>query len=205
MKGLRHIPLFKHLVAMHAGKGDCRATLPSSQAVVDSGLSDIPIHSPIPHFKDIHKARRNVTGGSSSSGQNRAGSVKSPLMELFGDDDDDSDASEINLPQPNQLRRKLQETDFEETESRHATNANDCSSGKRAKVANDTFISQWMPINLPAISLPPSPLSPTAPMKSKSKLINKRQRDDEVDADLREAVDRAQPRRKLDAAQPGSH
>lgn len=43
------------------------------------------------------------------------------------------------------------------------------------------------------------------PKKKNSKHTNKRQQDDEADADLREAVDRAQPRRELDAALPGSH
>ncbi|KAF9151811.1 hypothetical protein BG015_006193 [Linnemannia schmuckeri] len=61
-----------------------------------------------------------------------AGSVKSLLMELFGDDDkDDLDAARIDRSQSNQLCRKLQETDFDEAGGRDGTTASDCSSGKR--------------------------------------------------------------------------
>ncbi|KAF9139960.1 Platinum sensitivity protein, partial [Mortierella sp. GBA39] len=195
MEGFSYTPIFKQLLDLYAVKGGSRTAGPPPQAMADSALP-IPPHYARPFYKNANKAEGGDTDGSSSRPfsirENGVESVDGLMSELFGDDDDDDMVAAGNyVPQPYQLRRKLQETDFEETKDCDATASNDCSSVKQTRLGL-------------TISLPPTNAVPVASTIEAKESKPKRKRDDETEEDLKDGAARVQSRARLDAGVPGT-
>ncbi|KAG9071006.1 Platinum sensitivity protein [Linnemannia hyalina] len=196
MEGFSYTPIFKQLLALHTVKGGSRTASPPPQAMADSALPNIPPHYARPFFKNANKAECSHTDGSSSGPfsirENGVESADRLMSELFGDDDDhDMVAAGNDVPQPYQLRHRLQRTDSEETKDCNATAANDCSSVSQTRMDL-------------TISLPPTSAVPVASTIEAKESKSKRKRDDETEEDLKDGAARAQSRARLDSGVPGT-
>ncbi|KAF9340990.1 Platinum sensitivity protein [Linnemannia elongata] len=193
LEGFKYTPIFKQLLALHTVKGGSSTAGPPSQATTDSAFPNILPHYARPFFKNANKVEGSETDGSPlREYENGVESVDGLMSELFGEDDDDMVSAGHRVPQPNQLRRKLREIDFEETEDCDATAAKDSSSSKRTRLDLDL-----------TTSLPPASPAPVVSTIETKERKPKRKRNDETEEDLKDGAARVQSCAKLDSDVPG--
>ncbi|KAF8947793.1 SET and MYND domain-containing protein 3 [Haplosporangium gracile] len=163
---------------------------PPPQATIDSARPEIPWHYARPFFKNFNKAEGSETGGPFSGPlngcENGAKSVEGLMLELFGYDGDDVISAGNDAPQPNVLRRKLEETDFDEAEGPKGSVNKELLRGKQDQEDQDA-------------SAPSDGAAFDAEQSGVAREIKtKRPRDDEGDVEPHEAIVRAEPRNRLD-------